>query len=155
MAEKKRATKKKPAAESEGFTAEERAAMKERAKELKELKRGGGKREAGEKDVRAKIDEMSGSDRAVAEGLHSVVAEHAPDLAPKTWYGMPAYANADGKVVVFFQGAEKFGSRYATLGFQDAAQLDDGDLWPASFAVLAWTPAVAKRVAELVKRAAG
>ena len=151
MTEKKRATKEK----SDGFTAEERAAMKETAAERKRQARSGNKREAGEKDVRAKIDEMSGSDRAVAEGLHEVVAEHAPHLAPKTWYGMPAYANADGKVVVFFQGAEKFGSRYATLGFQDAAQLDDGDLWPASFAVLAWTPTVKERVAELVKRAAG
>lgn len=152
MAEKKRATKKTT---SDGFTAEEKAAMKEAAAERKRQAKSGGKREAGEKDVRAKIDEMDGSDRAIAEGLHATVTEHAPHLAPKTWYGMPAYANADGKVVVFFQAAKKFGSRYATLGFQDAAQLDEGDLWPASFAVLAWTPAVAKRVAELVQRAAG
>lgn len=152
MTEKKKTTKKK---ETDGFTAEERTAMKERAKEVKAQKRGGGKREAGERDLRAKVDEMSGSDRAVAEGLHAVATEHAPHLAPKTWYGMPAYANADGKVVTFFQAAEKFGSRYATLGFQDAAQLDDGDLWPTSYAVLAWTPEVEARVVELVKRAAG
>ena len=152
MTEKKRTTKYTV---TDGFTAEEKAAMKEAAAERQRQARSGNKRDAGEKDVRAKIDEMSGSDRAVAEGLHGTVAEHAPHLMPKTWYGMPAYANADGKVVVFFQGAEKFGSRYATLGFQDAAQLDDGDLWPASFAVLVWTPAVEKRVAELVKRAAG
>ncbi len=154
MAEKKRATKQKEAA-TDGFTADEKAAMKEAAAERTRQARSRNKREAGEKDLRAKIGEMSGSDRAVAEGLHAVVTEHAPHLVPKTWYGMPAYANADGKVVVFFQGAEKFGSRYATLGFQDAAQLDDGDLWPASFAVLAWTPKVEKRVVELVKRAAG
>jgi uncharacterized protein YdhG (YjbR/CyaY superfamily) len=151
MAEKKRATKK---SETDGFTAEERAAMKERAAELKAQGRGGRKREAGERDLKAKIEEMSGSDRAVAEGLHAVVTEHAPHLTPKTWYGMPAYANADGKVVVFFQGAEKFGSRYATLGFQDAAQLDDGDMWPASFAVVAWNEDVKARVVALVKRAA-
>lgn len=152
MTEKKRAAKNQ---ESDDFTAEEKAAMKEAAAERKRQARSGHKREAGEKDVRAKIDEMSGSDRAVAEGLHAAVAEHAPHLAPKTWYGMPAYANADGKVVCFFQAADKFGTRYATLGFQEAAQLDDGDLWPASFAVLAWTSEVEARVVELVKRAAG
>jgi uncharacterized protein YdhG (YjbR/CyaY superfamily) len=139
----------------DGFTAAEKAAMKEAAAERKRQAKTGSKRDAGEQDVRAKIDEMDGSDRAVAQGLHAAVAEHAPQLAPKTWYGMPAYANADGKVVVFFQAAKKFGSRYATLGFQDAARLDDGDLWPASFAVLAWTPEVEARVVELVKRAAG
>ncbi len=151
MTEKKRSTKET----SDGFTAEEKAAMKEAAAERKRQAKSGRKREAGEQDVRAKIDEMDGSDRAVAEGLHAVVAAHAPQLAPKTWYGMPAYANAEGKVVCFLQAAGKFGTRYATLGFQDAAQLDDGDLWPASFAVLAWTPEVEARVVELVKRAAG
>ncbi len=159
MVEKKRTAKptKKTAAtgtSSKGFTDEERAAMQERTKELAAEKRGAGKREAGERDVRAKIDEMEGSDRAIAEGLHAVVAAHAPQLAPKTWYGMPAYANADGKVVCFFQAAQKFSARYATLGFQDAAQLDDGDLWPTAYAVMAWTPAVEKRVAELAKKAA-
>ncbi|MDF1523500.1 MAG: hypothetical protein P1P87_11905 [Trueperaceae bacterium] len=151
MTETKRATKKTA---TEGFTAEEKAAMKEAAAERKRQAKSGDKREAGEKDVRAKIDEMDGHDRAIAAGLHAVVTEHAAQLAPRTWYGMPAYANADGKVVCFFQAATKFGSRYATLGFQDAAQLDDGDLWPASFAVLAWTPEVEARVVELVKRAA-
>lgn len=153
MADKKRTTKKSAA--SDTFSAAEKAAMKEAAAERKRQSRSGDKRVAGEKDVRATIDEMTGSDRAVAEGVHGVVAAHAPQLAPKTWYGMPAYANADGKVVCFFQAATKFGSRYATLGFQDAARLDDGDLWPASFAVLAWTPEVEARVVELVKRAAG
>ena len=105
--------------------------------------------------MRGKIAEMAGSDRAVAEGLHAAVAEHAPQLAPKTWYGMPAYANAEGKVVVFFQAAAKFGARYATLGFQDAARLDDGDLWATAYAVLDWTPEVEARVVELVRRAAG
>ena len=151
MAEKKRTTQRT----SSAFTAEEQAAMQEAAAERKRQAKSGGKREAGEKDVRAKIDEMSASDRAIAEGLHAAVAEHAPHLAPKTWYGMPAYANAEGKVVVFLQAAGKFGTRYASLGCQDAAQLDEGDLWPASFAVLDWTPAVAKRVAEMVRRAAG
>ena len=150
MAEKKRTTKKS----AEGFTAAEKAAMKEATAERKRQAQSGNKREAGEKDVRAKIDEMDGPDRAIAEGLHATVAEHAPSLAPKTWYGMPAYANADGKVVCFLQAAGKFGTRYATLGFQDAAQLDDGAMWPASFAVLDWTPEVAPRVADLVKRAA-
>jgi uncharacterized protein YdhG (YjbR/CyaY superfamily) len=152
MAERKRSTTK---AETGSFSAEERAAMKERAAEVKAQQRGGAKREAGERDVRAKIEEMSGSDRAVAEGLHAVVKDHAPQLEAKTWYGMPAYANADGKVVCFFQSSEKFGSRYATLGFQAAARLDEGDLWPTSFAVLAWSADVEARVVELVTRAAG
>ena len=151
MAEKKRATK----AATDGFTAEEKAAMKEAAAERKRQARTGNKREAGEKDVRAKIDELAGTDRTVAEGLHAAVTEHAPQLAPKTWYGMPAYANADGKIVCFFQAADKFGSRYATLGFQDAAQPDDGDRWATADAVVAWNPAVEKRVVAMVKRAAG
>jgi uncharacterized protein YdhG (YjbR/CyaY superfamily) len=151
MSEKKRTAKKAP----DGFTAAEKAAMKEAAAERKRQAKGGGKREAGEQDVRAKIDAMDGSDRAIAEGLHAVVAAHAPHLAPKTWYGMPAYANADGKVVCFLQPAGKFGTRYSTLGFQDAARLDDGAMWPASFAVLDWTPEVEARVVELVRRAAG
>jgi len=151
MTEKKRATKKQ---EPDGFSAAEKAAMKEASAERKRQAKSSNKREAGEKDVRSKIDELSGSDRAVAEGLHAVVAEHAPQLAPKTWYGMPAYANADGKVVCFFQAADKFGARYATLGFQDAAQLDDGDLWATAYAVLGWTPEVEARVVDLVKRAA-
>lgn len=140
------------------FTDAEKAAMKEAAAERKRQAqsggKSGGKREAGEQDVRAAIAAMDGRDRAIAEGLHAAVAAHAPHLAPKTWYGMPAYANADGKVVVFLQVAGKFGTRYATLGFQDAARLDDGAMWPASFAVLDWTPDVEQRMVALVRRAA-
>ena len=158
MAEKQRSKKKSAAPDepSETFTAEERAAMQERAKELKAGARRGarGKKADGEQDVLAKIAEMEETDRALAEGLHAVVAEHAPQLAPKTWYGMPAYAR-DGKVVVFFQAAKKFGSRYATLGFSDQARLDDGDLWPSAYGVTAWTDEVERRVVELVRRAAG
>ena len=150
-----RAKKSEPTEPAEGFTAEERSAMQERAKELKAARRGArGKKADGEQDVLAKIAEMEGPDRALAEGLHAVVAAHAPQLSPKTWYGMPAYAR-DGKVVVFFQAAKKFGSRYATLGFSDQAKLDHGDLWPSAFAVTAWNDAVEKRVVELVKQAAG
>jgi len=158
MAEKQRSKKKRAAPDepSETFTAEERAAMQERAKELKAEARAGGrgKKAGGEQDVLDKIAEMEEPDRALAEGLHAVVAAHAPQLAPKTWYGMPAYAR-DGKVVVFFQAAKKFGSRYATLGFSDQALLDDGDLWPAAYGVTGWTDEVERRVAELVRRAAG
>ena len=96
---------------------------------------------------------MAPADRALAERVHMVVTEHAPDLTPKTWYGMPAYANEDGKVVIFFQDAGKFDYRYATLGFQDSANLDDGDMWPISYALTKWTPEVEKRVVELVERA--
>ncbi|MFO7544452.1 MAG: DUF1801 domain-containing protein [Trueperaceae bacterium] len=102
----------------------------------------------------AKIAEMEESDRALAEGLHAVVKAHAPELSPKTWYGMPAYAR-DGKVVVFVQAATKFGSRYATLGFSDQARLDDGNLWPSTYGLTAWTDEVERRVVELVERAAG
>ena len=130
---------------SAGFTAEERAAMKERARELKA--------EALESDVLAKIAEMPEPDRAMAERLHEIVKDSAPALSPKTWYGMPAYANKDGKVVCFFQSAEKFNARYATLGFNDAANLDDGDMWATSFALLAWSPEVEKRVTDLVRAA--
>lgn len=151
MPEKKARTK----TADDGFSAAEKAAMKEAAAERKRQAKSGGKREAGEKDVRAAIDAMDGPDRTIAEGLHATVAAHAPQLAPKTWYGMPAYANADGKVVVLLQSAGKFGTRYATLGFQDAARLDDGAMWPASFAVLDWTPEVEARVVALVQRAAG
>jgi uncharacterized protein YdhG (YjbR/CyaY superfamily) len=140
---------------SEGFTAEERAAMRERARELEAAKRGGrGKKEGdGEADVLAKIAEMEGSDRALAERLHAIVQASAPHLSPRTWYGMPAYAR-DGKVVCFFQSARKFKSRYATLGFSDQASLDDGPMWPTAFALAELTPAVEARIAELVKKAA-
>ena len=132
-----------------GFTAEERAAMKERAKELKAQAR----KADGESAVLAKIAEMPEPDRAIAERLHAIVQASAPDLSPKTWYGMPAYAK-DGKIVCFFQSADKFNARYATLGFSDAANLDDGAMWPTSFALKEMTDAEAATIAALVKQAA-
>ncbi len=137
---------------SGGFTAEERAAMKERAAELRGTK-GGAKKADGLQTLLDKIAEMAPEDRALAERVHVAVTTNAPDLLPKTWYGMPAYANAEGKVVVFFQDAGKFSYRYATLGFQDTAKIDDGDMWPVSYAIVNWTPAVEKRVVELVRAA--
>jgi uncharacterized protein YdhG (YjbR/CyaY superfamily) len=139
--------------ESDGFTAEERAAMKERAAELRAEGKKGGKKADGLEELLTKIAEMAPSDRALAERVHVVVTANAPELSPKTWYGMPAYANEDGKVVVFFQDAGKFKYRYSTLGFQEAANLDDGDLWPVSYALTNWSPAVEKRVAALVRAA--
>ena len=136
-----------------GFTAEERAAMKERAAELRSEGKGGAKKADGLQALLAKIAEMAPEDRALAERVHVAVTTNAPELLPKTWYGMPAYADADGKVVVFFQDAGKFSYRYATLGFQEAANLDDGDMWPASFALVKWSPAVEKKVVELVRAA--
>lgn len=136
-----------------GFSAEERAAMKERAAELRAEGRKGAKRADGLQAVLDRIAEMAPEDRALAERVHVAVTTHAPELAPKTWYGMPAYANADGKVVVFFQDSGKFGYRYSTLGFQDAATLDDGDLWPVSYALRRWSPSVEERVVALVVRA--
>src|SRR4051794_40233877 len=138
---------------SDGFSAEERAAMKERAAELRAEGKKGAKRADGLQAVLDRIAEMAPEDRALAERLHVVVTENAPELAPKTWYGMPAYANADGKVVVFFQDSGKFKYRYSTLGFQDSANLDDGDFWPVSYALRAWSEEVEKRVVELVKAA--
>jgi uncharacterized protein YdhG (YjbR/CyaY superfamily) len=137
----------------DGFTAEERAAMKERAAELRAEGKKGAKKADGLQALLDRIAQMAPDDRALAERVHVVVTEHAPDLTPKTWYGMPAYANEDGKVVVFFQDSGKFDYRYSTLGFQDAANLDDGDMWPASFALLRWSPSVEERVAALVKAA--
>jgi len=139
--------------ESDGFSAEERAAMKERAAELRAEGKQGAKKADGLQDLLAKIEAMAPNDRALAERVHVTVTANAPQLSPKTWYGMPAYANADGKVVVFFQDAGKFTYRYSTLGFQDAATLDDGDLWPVAYALTRWTPAVEKKVAALVKAA--
>ncbi len=139
--------------ESDGFSAEERAAMKERAAELRAEGKKGAKKADGLQAVIDRIAEMAPEDRALAERVHVVVTGTAPELTPKTWYGMPAYANADGKVVVFFQDAGKFSYRYSTLGFQDAANLDDGDLWPVSYALRQWSPAVEKKVVELVKAA--
>jgi uncharacterized protein YdhG (YjbR/CyaY superfamily) len=139
---------------SPGFTEDERAAMCERAKELKAeaRRRGRAGGDDGESDLLAKIAEMHGADRAMAERLHAIIKASAPALAPKTWYGMPAYAR-DGKVVCFFQSAEKFKARYATFGFNDAANLDDGAMWPTSFALKELTPAAEATIAALVEQA--
>jgi len=137
---------------SAGFTAEERAAMKERAKELKAEARAQKDKAAGERDVLAKIGEMPEPDRALAERLHALITASAPDLSPKTWYGMPAYAK-DGTVVCYFTPAQKFNSRYATFGFTDVAHLDDGTMWPTAFALTALTAADEARIGALVKQA--
>jgi uncharacterized protein YdhG (YjbR/CyaY superfamily) len=153
MADKKpakAATGKAAAKTAPRFTAEERAAMRERSRELKKSK----SRADGEADLLAKIAEMTGSDRQIAERLHALITATAPDLEPKTWYGMPAYAR-DGAVLCFFQPAAKFKARYATLGFNDKAMLDDGSMWPTTFAITALTPEDEKRVVELVERAVG
>jgi uncharacterized protein YdhG (YjbR/CyaY superfamily) len=144
---------KKSNTQSDGFSAEERAAMKERAAELRAEGRKGAKKADGLQAVLDRIAEMAADDRALAERVHMTVTAIAPQLSPKTWYGMPAYANEDGKVVVFFQDSGKFNYRYSTLGFQDAANLDDGDMWPVSYALHKWTPAVEEKVVELVKAA--
>jgi uncharacterized protein YdhG (YjbR/CyaY superfamily) len=144
---------KKSTTGSDGFSPEERAAMKERAAELRAEGKQGAKKADGLQAVLDRIAEMAPADRALAERVHATVTAAAPDLSAKTWYGMPSYANADGKVVVFFQDSGKFNYRYSTLGFQDAANLDDGDLWPVSFALQKWSPKVEKKVVELVKRA--
>jgi uncharacterized protein YdhG (YjbR/CyaY superfamily) len=137
---------------AKGFTDEERAAMKERAKELKAEARASKDRAAGEKALLAKIAEMPAADRALAERLHAIVTASAPSLSPKTWYGMPAYAR-DGKVVCFFQSADKFKSRYATFGFSDEANLDKGAMWPTSFALRKLTAADEAKIGALVKKA--
>jgi uncharacterized protein YdhG (YjbR/CyaY superfamily) len=156
--EKRRSGKSAPATNKKprGFTDEELAAMKERAKELKaEARRGARADQAdGESEVLAKIAEMSGPDRAIARRLHALMRTIAPALSPKTWYGMPAYAK-DGKVVCFFQSAQKFKSRYATFGFSDAAKLDDGAMWPTTFALKELTAAEEARIGALVKKAVG
>ena len=138
-------------ATSPSFTPEERAAMKARARELK-AEASTAEALAG---VLASIAQMSDSDRPLAERLHTLITGAAPSLSPKTWYGMPAYANSEGKIICFFQGAEKFKTRYATFGFSDEARLDDGDLWPSSYALNKLTPAVEKQIVALVKRAVG
>jgi uncharacterized protein YdhG (YjbR/CyaY superfamily) len=135
-----------PTKKKEGFTAEEKAAMRARAKELKAAAQG-------EEAVLSALAEMSSDDRALGERIHAIVKETAPDLAPKTWYGMPAYANKDGKVVVFFRNAEKFKERYAMLGFNDTAAIDDGSMWPVAFALTKLTKADETRIAGLVKKA--
>jgi uncharacterized protein YdhG (YjbR/CyaY superfamily) len=144
---------KKATQKSEGFTDEERAAMKERAKELKAEARTNKKKAEGESDLLAKIAEMPEPDRATAERLHEIVKASAPALWPKTWYGMPAYANKDGKVVCFFQGAEKFSTRYATFSFSDEANLDEGSMWATSFALKELTAVEEAKIGALVKRA--
>jgi uncharacterized protein YdhG (YjbR/CyaY superfamily) len=160
MAEKKTATtdtkqpRKRTSTEADGFTAEERAAMQERARELKAASRRKGKAADGEADLLAKVAEMPEPDRTMAERIHAIVKETAPDLVSRTWYGMPAYSK-DGDVICFFQGASKFKARYATLGFNDKATLDDGPMWPTSFALTELTPAVEARIAALIKQAAG
>src|SRR5258705_5363256 len=136
---------------SAGFSAAERSAMKERATELRAEGKKGAKQADGLQAVLDSIAKMAPEDRLLAERVHVTVTTTAPELSPKTWYGMPAYANADGKVVLFFQNAGKFNYRYSTLGFQDTANLDDGDVWPVSYALNNWSPMVDKKVAELVK----
>ena len=138
---------KKPA--KKGFTVEERAAMKERARELKTAKN----KEEAERDVLAKIAEMPKGDRSLAKRIHEIVKATAPSLSPRTWYGMPAYANDDGKIVCFFQSADKFKSRYATFGFNQAANLDQGAMWPTSFALTELTPKEEAKIGALVKKA--
>ena len=139
--------------ESGGFSAEERAAMKKRAAELRAEGKKGAKQADGLQAALDSIAEMAPEDRALAERVHVTVTATAPELSPKTWYGMPAYASSDGKIVVFFQNAGKFNYRYSTLGFQDTANLDDGDVWPVTYALKKWSPVVQKKVAELVKAA--
>jgi uncharacterized protein YdhG (YjbR/CyaY superfamily) len=139
--------------ESDGFSAQERAAMKERAAELRAAGKKGAKQAD---DLQAALDsiaKMAPEDRALAERVHLAVTTTVPELSPKTWYGMPAYANADGKVVVFFQDSGKFKYRYSTLGFQETANLDDEDMWPVSYALQKWSPTVEKKVVELLKTA--
>lgn len=149
MAEAK--TSSKNTKKSQGFSDGEKEAMRERAREVRS---GSRTRQKGEDDLLAKIAEMPEADRQIAERLHEVVTRTAPDLSPRTWYGMPAYAK-DGKVLCFFQAAAKFDSRYATFGFNDVAKLDDGPLWPTAFAVKKWTPAVEKQLVALIEKAVG
>ena len=144
------ATKRRTDAADEGFSAEEKAAMKERAAELKRSRRS----KDPEADVLAKIDEMEGDDKVIAESLHDLVKKVAPEMGCKTWYGFPSYT-VGKQIIFFYQPAKKFGTRYGTLGFNDQAQLDDGDMWPSAYAIQTWTAAVEKRVTELITRAVG
>jgi uncharacterized protein YdhG (YjbR/CyaY superfamily) len=147
---------KKSIQKAEGFTAEEKAAMKARSQELKAEAKASKDREEGEKAVLTAIAQMKDpTDRSMAKRIHEIVTDAAPELMPKTWYGMPAYADKDGKVICFFQAASKFGVRYATFGFQPDAKLDDGNMWAASFALVKLTVAEEKRIAALVKKAVG
>jgi uncharacterized protein YdhG (YjbR/CyaY superfamily) len=147
MADRKTATK------SRGFSAEEQAAMKARAQELKAEARANRQRADGESDVLAAIAAMAQTDRTIAKRLHAIVSENAPVLSPKTWYGMPAYANLDGKVLCFFRDRQKFKERYAMFGFNDSASLDDDAMWPVAYALTELTPANEKQIAALVKKA--
>ena len=140
---------------AEGFTEEERSAMRARARELKAEARRGAAKADGEKDVLAAVTAMTGTDRAIGERLHAIIKASAPCLSPKTWYGMPAYANGDGKVVCFFRGSEKFKERYITLGFNQEARLDEGAMWPIAFALTEMNAEEEARIAELVRRAVG
>jgi uncharacterized protein YdhG (YjbR/CyaY superfamily) len=152
MATAQKTTKRNETSTSAGFTAEEKAAMRERAREAKAEAKRGANREAGERDLLSKIAEMPESDRVMAERIHAIVTEVAPELLPKTWYGMPAYAR-DGKNVCFFQPADKFKARYATFGVDEAANLDEGTMWATSWAITRLTDADEQRIRELVKRA--
>ncbi|MGH8953260.1 MAG: iron chaperone [Acidimicrobiia bacterium] len=138
---------------SGGFSEAERAAMKERARELKAQGRSGQKKADNEKAALDAIAEMPDDDRVLAERIHTLVMANAPELQPKTWYGMPAYANTEGKVICFYKAAAKFDGRYAVLGFEDSAMLDDGPMWPVVFAIVEWTPAVEQKLVALVKAA--
>jgi len=149
MSEPEKKKAEKSAKKVKGFTSEERDAMKERAKELK----ANASKEEAENAVLEKIAELLEPERAMAERLHTLIKANAPSLSPKTWYGMPAYANKDGKIVCFYQSAQKFGTRYGTLGFSDSANLDDGNLWPTTFALKELTAAVEERISDLVKKA--
>lgn len=146
-------TKKSAKKADKGFSAEEKAAMKARSQELKAEARASKNREEGEKAVFSAIAQMSEPDRSMATRLHEIIVESAPELMPKTWYGMPAYANKDGKVICFFQAASKFDVRYATFGFQPDANLDDGNMWPASFALIKLTTTEEAKIKALVKKA--
>ena len=143
----------KSAKKSAGWTDDEKAAMKARAQEMKAEARASKNKEEGEKAVVAAIAAMKEPDRSMAKRLHAIIKDSAPVLSPKTWYGMPAYANEDGKVVCFFQAAEKFGARYATLGFSDTAKLDEGNMWTTSFALIKLTAAEEAKIIALVKKA--
>ena len=154
MTTAQKTTKRTELSATGGFTAEEKAAMRDRAREAKAEAKRGADREAGLADVLAKIAEMPESDRVMAEKFHAIVTATAPELAPKTWYGMPAYTR-DGKIVCFFQAADKFKARYATWGVNEDAHLDDGNMWPTSWALLKLTPAEEARITALVKKAAG
>lgn len=138
---------------TDGFSAAERAAMKQRAAELRAEGKKGAQKAEGIEAVLEAIAKMAPEDRALAERVHMTITANAPDLAPKTWYGMPAYANAEGKVVVFFKDSGKFKDRYSTLGFEQAAHLDDGEMWPVAYALTEWTPKMEKQIAERVKAA--